>query len=394
MRHLWILVIAAALCACKPHGASTQSGSGSGPGPAAAPVSLGPGSTIDQAAPASVGTTISGAIPATNAHSNFYRFQYTGQLRDIVIVRLANKSTTLRPSLKLYNADRSTTNNPYDGTPGADVQQALSMDPGQVIYVEVEPYGSSGAYELSAIAQKAYDANEPNDDVLHPSPLKFGTSIEGSIMDSADQDWFHVSAPVSGKVEVHLESLSPTLRPDVKVFSSSKSAITEKYDGTPAADLDFEVDVEPGRDFYIEVVPYGSVGKYRLTTRGAVQAADMAASLKATGVVDLYGVYFDTDQTTIKPASATTLAEVGNLLKADPALRLEVSGHTDNSGTKSHNMELSQGRAESVVAWIAGQYGVAVSRLVAKGYGDTKPVAPNDNPDDMAKNRRVELRRI
>ena len=83
-----------------------------------------------------------------------------------------------------------------------------------------------------------------------------------------------------------------------------------------------------------------------------------------------------------------------NLLKADPTLRLEIAGHTDNAGSKEHNAQLSQGRADAVVAALVGQYGIAPGRLVAKGYGDSKPVAPNDNPAGMAKNRRVELRRL
>ena len=92
--------------------------------------------------------------------------------------------------------------------------------------------------------------------------------------------------------------------------------------------------------------------------------------------------------------SATTLTEVSNLLKADPSLKLQVSGHTDNSGTKDHNITLSKGRAEAVVAALVGQYQVAANRLVAEGFGDSKPVAPNDSAANMAKNRRVELRKI
>jgi OOP family OmpA-OmpF porin len=57
-------------------------------------------------------------------------------------------------------------------------------------------------------------------------------------------------------------------------------------------------------------------------------------------------------------------------------------------------MTLSQGRAQVVVQALVGQYGIDPSRLVAKGYGETKPVVPNSNPANMAKNRRVELRKL
>jgi outer membrane protein OmpA-like peptidoglycan-associated protein len=397
MRTYALLLGLALLAACSPKtqpssaaNAASQAGQRVAP---PAPVALTPGSSIAAPAAATVGMVVMGEIKPGGA-SNFYRFDNPDKLRDVVLVRLENRSTTLRPDIKLYNADRSQLSEKYDGTSGASVEQAISLEPGQTIYVEVLPYSSAGAYQLSALPQHAFDANEANDNVLGATPLKFGGAIEGSVMDDKDADWFHVSAATAAKVSIVLENQSSTLRPDIKVFSASKSQLIEKYDGTPAADLDFTVDVEPGRDFYVEIVPYGSTGKYRLSTRPAVQAADMAAALKNKGLVDLYGVYFDVDQTSIKPASATTLAEVGALLKGDNTLHLEVSGHTDNSGAKAHNLELSQGRAEAVVAWLIGQYGVDPTRLVAKGYGDTRPVVPNDTPDDMAKNRRVELRRI
>ena len=125
-----------------------------------------------------------------------------------------------------------------------------------------------------------------------------------------------------------------------------------------------------------------------------VKAADMADALATKGFVDLYGINFDTDKTDIKPESASTLSEVASLMKIDRSLKLEVSGHTDNAGAKDHNMQLSQGRAQAVVRALSTTYGIEASRLVAKGYGDTKPVAPNTSPDNMAKNRRVELRKM
>ena len=357
------------------------------------PVALTPGSTIDQAAATTLGTTVTGEI-APKGPSNFFRFDNPGKLRDIVLIRLANKSTTLRPSVKIYNSERSQITYKYDGTAGANLDQSVSLDPGKSIYVEVEPYDSQGAYELSVTPQKAYDAHEPNDDQLTPTAVKFGDAIEASIMDDKDNDWYHFTATSSPKVAIVLENLSTTLQPSVNVYSTSKSKVTYKYDGTAGASLDFVADLQPGQDFYVQVEPYNSSGKYRLTARPAVLAGDMASALKAKGLVDLYGVYFDTDQTFVKPVSATTLAEVASLLKADPALRLEIAGHTDTSGGKDHNLTLSLGRAEAVVSALAGQYGIEAARLTAKGYGDSKPVAGNDTAANMAKNRRVELRKM
>ena len=125
-----------------------------------------------------------------------------------------------------------------------------------------------------------------------------------------------------------------------------------------------------------------------------LKAADMADALRTKGSVDIYGIYFDTDQSAIKPESAPTLEEVASLLKIDGGLKLEVSGHTDNTGEKAHNLKLSEARAQAVVKALTSSYGIEGKRLVAKGYGDAKPVAPNTSDENKAKNRRVELRKI
>jgi outer membrane protein OmpA-like peptidoglycan-associated protein len=125
-----------------------------------------------------------------------------------------------------------------------------------------------------------------------------------------------------------------------------------------------------------------------------VKAPEMAKALTDTGKVDIYGILFDTDKTDLKPESRATLEEVANLLKSDPALRLEVGGHTDSTGAADHNMRLSVGRAAAVVNALVSAYGIDRARLQPKGYGDTKPVAPNDNEEGRAKNRRVELRKL
>lgn len=126
----------------------------------------------------------------------------------------------------------------------------------------------------------------------------------------------------------------------------------------------------------------------------AVKAADMADALATKGTVNLYGIYFDTDKTDIKPESAKTLDEMASLLKIDRSLKLEIAGHTDSTGDKEHNVKLSQGRAAAVVDALVKKYGIDAARLRAKGHGDTKPIAPNNTDDGRAKNRRVELRKI
>jgi outer membrane protein OmpA-like peptidoglycan-associated protein len=122
-----------------------------------------------------------------------------------------------------------------------------------------------------------------------------------------------------------------------------------------------------------------------------VSAGEMSKGIAATGHIALYGIYFDTDKTDIKPESAPTLKEIAALLKQDPKLLLFVVGHTDNVGGDDYNMDLSRRRATSVVTALASQHGIDPRRLKPAGVGLLAPVAPNDTEDGRAKNRRVEL---
>ena len=116
-----------------------------------------------------------------------------------------------------------------------------------------------------------------------------------------------------------------------------------------------------------------------------------SGSCTVKGVVALRGILFDTGKATIKPESEKDLAAIGEILKNDPSLKLEVQGHIDNVGSTSANLKLSQDRAAAIKDHVVQKYGVAADRLNAVGYGETKPVAENKTERGKALNRRVEL---
>jgi outer membrane protein OmpA-like peptidoglycan-associated protein len=103
-------------------------------------------------------------------------------------------------------------------------------------------------------------------------------------------------------------------------------------------------------------------------------------------------VSFATGSDEILPNSEPILLEVADVLLRNPDLELiEIQGHTDNRGDRSVNMRLSQERAEAVERWLVG-HGVEPARLMAKGYGPTRPIAPNITQQNRARNRRVQFR--
>ena len=126
------------------------------------------------------------------------------------------------------------------------------------------PTVTTGKYKISVTPQNAYDAFETNDDVLRPAAVKMGMDINAGIMDDKDNDWYRFSGATTTKVTVTFENLSTTLRPHIKVYDANKSQVMEKSDGTAGANVNFDVEFKQARDFYVEVLPYGTAGKYRL----------------------------------------------------------------------------------------------------------------------------------
>jgi outer membrane protein OmpA-like peptidoglycan-associated protein len=152
-----------------------------------------------------------------------------------------------------------------------------------------------------------------------------------------------------------------------------------------------------GTETWVEVA--ARVGyEYQLTiVERQVMGQDVLANaevfktgLAQTGHVEVPGIFFDTAKSDIKPESEAALKEVVKLLQADPALKVWVVGHTDNTGAEDMNVTLSQARAAAVVKALVGM-GIAPARLGSHGAGPYAPVAENKTDEGRAKNRRVEL---
>jgi peptidoglycan-associated lipoprotein len=111
----------------------------------------------------------------------------------------------------------------------------------------------------------------------------------------------------------------------------------------------------------------------------------------------LDNIYYDLDKYFIRPDAAKELDKLVQLLTDNPEIKIELSSHTDSIASVDYNQTLSQKRAESAVAYIVSK-GIAPDRLVAKGYGELRPIARNTNPDGTDnpagrdRNRRTEFK--
>lgn len=127
------------------------------------------------------------------------------------------------------------------------------------------------------------------------------------------------------------------------------------------------------------------------TRMETVKAEKIAGDLSTQGRAVFYGLYFDVDKADIKPDSAPQLAEMAKALKANPALKVYIVGHTDNQGKLDYNTGLSQRRADAVVKALTTAHGIPAARLIPKGVGPLAPLAANTDAKGQAKNRRVEM---
>ena len=162
----------------------------------------------------------------------------------------------------------------------------------------------------------------------------------------------------------------------VTEFMGSDVAVTAHY-------------AQQGRNLWASLHKNSDGYDIRIADAGA-STKDLNTDLEKNCHVALYGVLFDFNKSTLQPASDPVLQQIDSLLVKNAALKLEIQGHTDNVGNDAYNQTLSEARARSVVAWLT-QHGIAATRLTAKGYGKTKPIADNSTDAGRAKNRRVEI---
>jgi OmpA-OmpF porin, OOP family len=123
----------------------------------------------------------------------------------------------------------------------------------------------------------------------------------------------------------------------------------------------------------------------------AVNADLIKEKLAKDGKIALYGFFFDTGKSAIKTESAKELGIIDEFLKANPSVKLYVTGHTDDTGSFETNKKLSEERAIAVVNHLTSTFNISKERLIALGVGPAAPASTNKTEEGRSKNRRVEL---
>ena len=181
---------------------------------------------------------------------------------------------------------------------------------------------------------------------------------------------------------------------DITVTDLSSGEVVANY-RTDDRNGDYYVVLARGRRYSItaqapDYIFYSDEYSIRPDAEGKDLKKDIPLYRTSGGTTRLL-VFFDFDKAELKNESKPELNRAVEFLKANPAINVEIAGHTDSVGDASYNKKLSQDRAESVRQYfIAG--GIGASRIRANGYGETQPTADNSTEEGRSRNRRVEMR--
>jgi outer membrane protein OmpA-like peptidoglycan-associated protein len=167
----------------------------------------------------------------------------------------------------------------------------------------------------------------------------------------------------------------------------------------------YKLDVETGQEYYLVVKKDDFLGSsVEVSTNGMIESKEIATDLKLfkkpKEPIHIPNILYEFDKSNMVESSKLSLdTTVLKLMDINPELIIEIQAHTDGKGNDQYNLKLSQKRAESVVTYLKSK-GIDQSRLKAQGYGESKPIAPNenadgsDNPEGRAKNRRTDFKII
>lgn len=139
------------------------------------------------------------------------------------------------------------------------------------------------------------------------------------------------------------------------------------------------------------LIPQPKDGFYISNLRVAESGKDARTELLKTGKFSTTGIYFASGSAQIKPESHGVIKEIADALNEDAAMKIEIIGHTDNTGNATSNQSLSEKRAAAVQSYLNNNFQISNDRISTSGKGQSEPVADNSTPEGKAQNRRVEF---
>jgi outer membrane protein OmpA-like peptidoglycan-associated protein len=199
--------------------------------------------------------------------------------------------------------------------------------------------------------------------------------LEGAVLDTAEG-----IQPIIAKLEFYDPS---TGEQDAQAISDTAGLYSVNL---PEPKL-YAIEINAsGYLYYLDILDYSSeTGEDKLNQDFFLKKVEVGIK------VVLENIYFETGKAVLRPESNDALDQVFRFLENNPSIRLEISGHTDNTGSLRINQRLSRDRAAAVVNYLV-QRGISQEKLESRGYADTQPVATNGTAAGRQQNRRVEFK--
>ncbi len=216
-----------------------------------------------------IDTWVTGSIGASG-DVDVYSFTTPKVHRDWITVELQNRSTGFEPKFVFYDSEKTGFATAYKTTAGADLSHSFVAKPSTTYFAQLSSYygKSTGVYLLRVRSGKAYDKFEPNEHILDAKPMQRGVTIEASLMDGGDVDYYALSpTDTADKINVRIKNMSNTIHPAITIYDAQKNSTNNTYSTTSGADVEITVSVPAKQKIYIRVHDYYNKanGSYHLT---------------------------------------------------------------------------------------------------------------------------------
>ncbi len=302
-------------------------------------------------------------------------------------------------------------------TPDSEISPFIHPD-NLTFYFASDGWTSMGKKDLQVCRRK-------NPDAKFSAPVNLGYPIntsgeESSLIVSADGTKAYYDSERKegfGKTDIYRFDLYPAARPVPVTYVKGKVYDQDSHNPIEAS---FELTdlatgkvvagsySNPGNGEYLVCLPSGHDYAFTCSRKGYLffsqnfslpsgsslkpHVLDVGLSpLKPGSKMVMNNIFFATGSFELKTESHAEINKLVSLLQNNPLLKVEISGHTDNVGDAQKNKILSENRARAVVEFLVSR-NIPAERIVYKGYGDTQPIAPNDNEEGRKKNRRTECK--
>jgi len=277
-------------------------------------------------------------------------------------------------------------NTPYD-----DFFFAASAN-GKFAYISSNREGGKGGFDIYRVTF----FGEEKKPVVETEDFLLG-SVAQPIKDHNIESTVNVnkkSLTVFKGITIDAISRKP-VEAQIEITDNATGQVIETFT-TNSATGKFIITLNSGKNYGIAVKATGYLfhsENFDIAMGAADNLVNKTIELKNIAIgskIALRNIFFDVAKATLRPESNGELERLVKLMKEVPNLKIEISGHTDNTGSATVNETLSQQRAEAVVQYLTTK-GIAASRMRAKGYGASVPVATNNSDDGRQQNRRTEF---